>query len=121
MEKLTSASASGAAASRSPTAQVPQTDQRYRIDGRNGATVLSSGSIDFFPSPGKLKRGPPVITCPTRRVARRAGNQHTSAVERSDAVELRQAGTVSARLKGAGTNAILFSLPVTIRSMVGGN
>jgi len=29
--------------------------------------------------------------------------------------------TVSARLKGAGTNAILFSLPVTIRSMVGGN
>jgi hypothetical protein len=29
--------------------------------------------------------------------------------------------TVSARLKGAGSNAILFSLPVTIRSMVGGN
>jgi hypothetical protein len=29
--------------------------------------------------------------------------------------------TVSARLKGSGTNQILFSLPVTIRSMVGGS
>jgi hypothetical protein len=29
--------------------------------------------------------------------------------------------TVSAQMKGSGSNQVLFSLPVTIRSMVGGN
>jgi prepilin-type N-terminal cleavage/methylation domain-containing protein len=88
--------------------------------GGSGATVLASGSIDFTPAQGS--GGAPVgyymdyTTCGT------AGRQSRYDVRwniktPSTFVKLI---TVSAKLKGTGTNPILFSLPVTIRSM-GGN
>ena len=89
--------------------------------GGSGATVLATGSIDFTAAQGS--GGAPVgyymdyVTCGT------AGRQSRYDVRwniqtPSNFVSL---VTVSARLKGAGSNAILFSLPVTIRTMVGGN
>jgi Tfp pilus assembly protein PilV len=88
--------------------------------GGSGATVLATGSIDFTAAQGS--GGAPVgyymdyVTCGT------AGRQSRYDVRwniqtPSNFIKLI---TVSAKLKGTGTNPILFSLPVTIRSM-GGN
>ena len=86
----------------------------------SGATVLSTGSIDFSVAQGS--GGAPAGYYMSYTSCGTAGRQSTYDVRwnlqtPSNNVKLI---TVSARLKGAGTNAILFSLPVTIRSM-GGN
>jgi Tfp pilus assembly protein PilV len=86
----------------------------------SGATVLSTGSIDFSVAQGSS--GAPAGYYMSYTSCGTAGRQSTYDVRwnlqtPSNNVKLI---TVSARLKGAGTNAILFSLPVTIRSM-GGN
>lgn len=87
--------------------------------GGTGATLLPSGAVDFSQTLGTA--GAPVgyymlyTTCGT------AGRVSTYDVRwniqtPSAYVKL---VTVSAQLRSAGTNPILFSLPVTIRSMVG--
>ncbi len=86
-----------------------------------GATLLSSGTVDFTQALGGA--GAPAgyyllyTTCST------SGGQSTFDVRwniqtPSAYVKL---VTVSAQLRGRGANQILYSLPVTIRSMVGGN
>jgi Tfp pilus assembly protein PilV len=86
-----------------------------------GATLLSSGAADFSQTPGGA--GAPAgyyllyTTCGT------AGRVSTYDVRwniqtPSAYVKL---VTVSAKLNGSNGNQILFSLPVTIRSMVGGS
>jgi prepilin-type N-terminal cleavage/methylation domain-containing protein len=86
-----------------------------------GATLLSSGAVDFSQTPGTA--GAPAgyyllyTTCGT------AGRVSTYDVRwniqtPSAYVKL---VTVSAKLKGSNSNQVLFSLPVTIRSMVGGS
>jgi len=122
MEKITSASAGGAAAL--TITDCAGTANTINVTGSvagTGATVLSTGSIDFTQTQGTA--GAPAgyymnyVSCGT------AGRQSTydvrwSVQTPSNYVEL---VTVSAKLKGTGTNPILFSLPVTIRSIVGGN
>jgi prepilin-type N-terminal cleavage/methylation domain-containing protein len=88
--------------------------------GGTGATVLSSGSIDFTPAQGSA--GAPAGYYMSYTSCGTAGRQSIYDVRwniqtPSNFVKL---VTVSAKLKGSGTNPILFSLPVTIRSM-GGN
>jgi Tfp pilus assembly protein PilV len=86
-----------------------------------GATLLATGTVDFSQTPGSA--GAPAgyyllyTTCST------TGGQAIYDVRwniqtPSTYVKL---VTVSAQLSGSGTNHILFSLPVTIRSMTGGN
>jgi Tfp pilus assembly protein PilV len=88
--------------------------------GGSGATVLSTGSIDFSVAQGSA--GAPAGYYMSYTSCGTGGRQSTYDVRwnlqtPSNNVKLI---TVSAKLKGSGTNAILFSLPVTIRSM-GGN
>jgi Tfp pilus assembly protein PilV len=85
----------------------------------SGATVLSTGSIDFSQAQGSA--GAPAGYYMSYTSCGTSGRQSTYDVRwnlqtPSSYVKL---VTVSARMKGAGTNAILFSLPVTIRSMAG--
>jgi Tfp pilus assembly protein PilV len=85
----------------------------------SGATVLSTGSIDFSQAQGSA--GAPAGYYMSFTSCGTSGRQSTYDVRwnlqtPSSYVKL---VTVSARLKGAGSNAILFSLPVTIRSMAG--
>ncbi|MDP9337723.1 MAG: prepilin-type N-terminal cleavage/methylation domain-containing protein [Acidobacteriota bacterium] len=89
--------------------------------GGTGATVLSSGSIDFSAAQGSS--GAPAGYYMNYTSCGTAGRVSTYDVRwnvktPSSYVKL---VTVSAKLKGSGTNAVLFSLPVTIRSMVGGS
>jgi len=83
--------------------------------------VLSTGAIDFSQARGSS--GAPAgyylsyVACGT------SGRQATYDVRwniqtPSAYVKL---VTVSAKMKGSGTNQVLFSLPVTIRSMAGGS
>jgi Tfp pilus assembly protein PilV len=122
MEKITSASAGGAAAlTITDCAGTANTITITGSTGGTGATVLSSGSIDFSVAQGSA--GAPAGYYMSYTSCGTSGRQSTYDVRwniqtPSSYVKL---VTVSARLKGAGTNAILFSLPVTIRSMVGGN
>jgi prepilin-type N-terminal cleavage/methylation domain-containing protein len=121
MEKILSQSASSSAnLTITDCAGTANTINVTGSAGGSGATVLASGSIDFTPAQGS--GGAPVgyymdyITCGT------AGRQSRYDVRwniqtPSNFIKLI---TVSAKLKGTGTNPILFSLPVTIRSM-GGN
>jgi Tfp pilus assembly protein PilV len=88
--------------------------------GGTGSTVLASGSIDFTPAQGSA--GAPAGYYMSYTSCGTAGRQSTYDVRwniqtPSNFVKLI---TVSAKLKGSGTNPILFSLPVTIRSL-GGN
>jgi Tfp pilus assembly protein PilV len=92
--------------------------------GGTGATVLTSGanagSIDFSQAQGSA--GAPAGYYMSYTACGTSGRQSTYDVRwniqtPSNYVKLY---TVSAKLKGSGTNQILFSLPVTIRSM-GGN
>jgi Tfp pilus assembly protein PilV len=122
MEKIMSASAGGAAAlTITDCAGTANTINLTGSAGGTGATVLASGSVDFAPAQGS--GGAPVgyymdyVTCGT------AGRQSRYDVRwniQTPSTFVRLV-TVSAKLKGSGTNPILFSLPVTIRSMVGGN
>jgi Tfp pilus assembly protein PilV len=85
----------------------------------SGATVLSTGSIDFSQAQGSA--GAPAGYYMSYKSCGSSGRQSTYDVRwnlqtPSNNVKLI---TVSARLKGAGSNQILFSLPVTIRSMAG--
>jgi Tfp pilus assembly protein PilV len=122
MEKITSASAGGAAALIiTDCAGTANTINITGSVGGTGATVLASGSIDFTPAQGS--GGAPVGYYMSYTTCGAAGQQSLYDVRwniqaPSSYVKL---VTVSAKLKGSGTNAILFSLPVTIRSMVGGN
>jgi hypothetical protein len=122
MEKITSASAGGSTTlTITDCAGTANTINITGSTGGTGATVLSSGSIDFSQSQGSS--GAPVGYYMSYTSCGTAGRQSTYDVRwniqtPSNYVKL---VTVSARLKGAGTNAILFSLPVTIRSMAGGN
>ena len=122
MEKISSAAAGGSATlTITDCAGTANTINVTGSTGGTGATVLSTGSIDFSQAQGSS--GAPAgyymsyISCGT------SGRQSIYDVRwniqtPSTYVKL---VTVSAKLKGAGTNQILFSLPVTIRSMVGGN
>ena len=121
-EKISSASSAGSATlTITDCAGAASTINITGSTGGTGATLLSSGSIDFSQVQGSSSAPPgyymSYTSCGT------SGRQSTYDVRwniqtPSSYVKL---VTVSARLKGAGTNAILFSLPVTIRSMVGGN
>ena len=122
MEKITSASAGGSAVL--TITDCAGTANTINITGSStgtGATVLSSGSIDFTPAQGSA--GAPAGYYMSYKACGTSGRQSTYDVRwnvqtPSTYVKL---VTISARMKGSGTNPILFSLPVTIRSMVGGN
>jgi len=82
-----------------------------------GATLLATGTVDFSQTPAPAGYSMLYTTCST------TGGQAIYDVRwniqtPSTYVKL---VTVSAQLSGSGTNHILFSLPVTIRSMTGGN
>jgi Tfp pilus assembly protein PilV len=121
MEKITSLPVGTASGTITDCATTANTINTAGSTGGTGATLLSSGAIDFSQTLGGA--GAPAgyymlyTTCGT------AGRQSTYDVRwniqtPSTYVKL---VTVSARLKGSGNNQILFSLPVTIRSMVGGS
>jgi prepilin-type N-terminal cleavage/methylation domain-containing protein len=122
MEKITSASAGGSAVlTITDCAGTANTINIIGSTAGTGATLLSSGSIDFTPAQGSA--GAPAGYYMSYKSCGTAGRQSTYDVRwnvqtPSTFVKL---VTISARLKGSGTNPILFSLPVTIRSMVGGN
>jgi Tfp pilus assembly protein PilV len=122
MEKITSASAGGSATL--TMTDCAGTANTINVTGTTvgaGAAVLSKGSIDFSQAQGST--GAPAgyymsyVSCGT------SGRQSTYDVRwniqtPSTYVKL---VTVSAKMKGSGTNQVLFSLPVTIRSMAGGS
>jgi prepilin-type N-terminal cleavage/methylation domain-containing protein len=122
MEKITSASAGGAAAL--TITDCPGTAHNINITGTAGGTgsaLLASGDVDFSQALGSA--GAPVgyymqyTTCGT------AGRQAMYDIRwniqtPSNYVNL---VTVSAKLSGTGADLKYFSLPVTIRSLVGGN
>ncbi|HUC53506.1 MAG TPA: prepilin-type N-terminal cleavage/methylation domain-containing protein [Candidatus Cybelea sp.] len=122
MEKITSSAAAGSSAlTLTDCAGTSNTISVTGTTSGSGATVLSSGSIDFSQAQGST--GAPAgyymsyVSCGT------SGRTSTYDVRwniqtPSNYVKL---VTVSAQLKGSGSNQVLFSLPVTIRSMVGGN
>jgi prepilin-type N-terminal cleavage/methylation domain-containing protein len=122
MEKIISSASAGS--STLTLTDCAGTSNTINVSGTtsgSGATVLSSGSIDFSQAQGST--GAPAgyymsyVSCGT------SGRTSTYDVRwnvqtPSNYVKL---VTVSAKMQGSGTNPILFSLPVTIRSMVGGN
>jgi prepilin-type N-terminal cleavage/methylation domain-containing protein len=122
MEKISSASAGGAATL--TITDCAGTANTINVTGSTagiGATVLSTGSIDFSYAQGGT--GAPAGYYMSYTSCGTSGRQSVYDVRwniqtPSNYVKL---VTVSAKLKGSGTNQILFSLPVTIRSMVGGN
>jgi prepilin-type N-terminal cleavage/methylation domain-containing protein len=122
MEKISSASAGGSAAlTITDCAGNANTINITGSTGGTGATLLSSGSIDFTPVQGSA--GAPVGYYMSYTSCGTSGRQSTYDVRwnvqtPSSYVKL---VTVSAKMKGSGTNQILFSLPVTIRSLVGGS
>jgi Tfp pilus assembly protein PilV len=122
MEKITSAFASGSATlTITDCAGTANTINITGSTGGTGATLLSSGSIDFSQTQGSS--GAPAGYYMSYTSCGTSGRQSTYDVRwniqtPSNYVKL---VTVSAKLQGSGTNQILFSLPVTIRSMVGGS
>jgi Tfp pilus assembly protein PilV len=121
MEKISSASAGGSATL--TITDCAGTASTINITGSTtgtGATVLSTGSINFSPAQGSS--GAPAGYYMSYTSCGTAGRQSIYDVRwniqtPSSYVKL---VTVSTKLKGSGTNPVLFSLPVTIRSMVGG-
>jgi prepilin-type N-terminal cleavage/methylation domain-containing protein len=120
-EKISSASAGG-----SSTLTITDcigTSNTINVTGSTtgtGATVLSSGSIDFSQVQGSS--GAPAGYYMSYTACGTTNRQSVYDVRwniqtPSNYVKL---VTVSAKMQGSGTNAILFSLPVTIRSMAGG-
>jgi prepilin-type N-terminal cleavage/methylation domain-containing protein len=122
MEKISSASAGGSATlTITDCAGTANTIKTTGSTTGTGATVLSSGSIDFSQAQGTA--GAPNGYYMSYTSCGTSGRQSTYDVRwniqtPSSYVKL---VTVSAKMKGSGTNPILFSLPVTIRSMVGGS
>jgi hypothetical protein len=122
MEKISSASAGGSATlTITDCAGTANTINTTGSTGGTGATLLSSGSIDFSQAQGTA--GAPAGYYMSYTSCGTSGRQSTYDVRwniqtPSSYVKL---VTVSAKMKGSGTNPILFSLPVTIRSMVGGS
>jgi prepilin-type N-terminal cleavage/methylation domain-containing protein len=121
MEKISSASAGGSTLTITDCAGNANTINITGSTGGTGATLLASGSIDFAPAQGSA--GAPAGYYMSYTSCGTSGRQSTYDVRwnvqtPSSYVKL---VTVSAKMKGSGTNQILFSLPVTIRSMVGGN
>ena len=120
-EKISSASASGS--STLTIADCTGTPNTINVTGSTagtGATVLSSGSIDFLQAQGSS--GAPAGYYMSYTGCGTSNRQSVYDVRwniqtPSNYVKL---VTVSAKMQGSGTNPILFSLPVTIRSMVGG-
>jgi prepilin-type N-terminal cleavage/methylation domain-containing protein len=85
--------------------------------GGSGATLLATGAVDFSQTPAPAGYSMLYTTCGTF-VGQATYDVRWNIQTPSSYVKL---VTVSAQLRGSGTNQILFSLPVTIRSMVGGN
>jgi hypothetical protein len=120
-EKISSASAGGAAAL--TITDCAGTANTINITGSTtgtGATLLSSGSIDFSQTQGSS--GAPVGYYMNYTACGTLDRQSTYDVRwnvqtPSSYVKL---VTVSAKMQGSGSNPVLFSLPVTIRTMVGG-
>jgi Tfp pilus assembly protein PilV len=120
-EKIASASASGSSAL--TITDCTGTSNTINITGSTagtGATVLSTGSIDFSQAQGS--GGAPVGYYMSYTACGTTNRQSLYDVRwniqtPSNYVKL---VTVSAKMQGSGTNPILFSLPVTIRSMAGG-
>jgi hypothetical protein len=89
--------------------------------GGTGSTLLPTGAIDFSQARGGA--GAPAgyymlyKTCATL-VGQATYDIRWNIQTPSTYVKL---VTVSAQLKGSGTNRIMYSVPVTIRSMVGGS
>jgi Tfp pilus assembly protein PilV len=122
MENITSASANGSTSlTITDCAGTANTINTTGSTSGSGATVLSTGSIDFSVAQGST--GAPAgyymsyTSCGTNN-RQSIYDVRWNIQTPSSYVKL---VTVSAKLKGSGTNQILFSLPVTIRSMVGGN
>jgi prepilin-type N-terminal cleavage/methylation domain-containing protein len=122
MEKISSASAGGSATlTITDCAGTANTINITGSTGGTGATLLSSGTLDFSPAQGSS--GAPAGYYMSYTSCGTSGRQSTYDVRwniqtPSSFVKL---VTVSAKLKGSGTNPVLFSLPVTIRSMAGGS
>jgi len=121
MEKITSLPVNTASGTITDCASTAHTINTTGSAGGAGATVLSSGVIDFTQTPGGA--GAPAGYYMLYETCGTAGRQATYDVRwniqtPSSYVKL---VTVSAQLKGSGTNHMLFSFPVTIRSMVGGS
>jgi prepilin-type N-terminal cleavage/methylation domain-containing protein len=120
-EKIVSASASGSSAL--TITDCNGTSNTINVTGSTagtGATVLSSGSIDFSQALGST--GAPAGYYMSYTACGTSNRQSLYDVRwnvqtPSNYVKL---VTVSAKMQGSGTNPILFSLPVTIRSMAGG-
>jgi len=121
MEKITSAPASGGALTITDCSGAASNVNITGSAGGIGSTLLASGTVDFSQALGSA--GAPVgyymqyTTCGT------AGRQAMYDVRwniqtPSSYVRL---VTVSAKLSGTGNDLKYFSLPVTIRSLVGGN
>lgn len=81
-----------------------------------GAALLATGAVDFSQTPAPAGYSMLYTTCGT------AGRQATYDVRWNVQTPSAYVNlvTVSAQLTGSGTNHLLFSLPVTIRSMTGG-
>jgi Tfp pilus assembly protein PilV len=120
-EKISSASASGSSAlTITDCTGTPNTINVTGSTAGTGATVLSSGSIDFSQALGSS--GAPAGYYMSYTACGTSNRQSVYDVRwniqtPSNYVKL---VTVSAKMQGSGTNPILFSLPVTIRSMAGG-
>jgi Tfp pilus assembly protein PilV len=121
MEKITSASTAGVTAvTITDCAGTTNTINLAGSAGGTGSAVLASGSIDFTQAQGSA--GAPAGYYMSYTNCGTAGRQSMydtrwNVQTPSTYVKL---VTVSARLQGSGTDALMFSLPVTIRSMVGG-
>jgi Tfp pilus assembly protein PilV len=122
MEKITSASAGGSATlTITDCAGAANTINITGTVAGSGATLLSTGSADFSQAQGSTDA--PAGYYMSYTSCGTSGRQSTYDVRwnvqtPSSYVKL---VTVSAKLKGSGTNQILFSLPVTLRTMVGGS
>jgi hypothetical protein len=82
-----------------------------------GATLLSTGAVDFSQTPAPAGYSMLYTTCGTF-VGPATYDVRWNVQTPSAYVKL---VTISAKLRGSNGNQILFSLPVTIRSMTGGN
>jgi hypothetical protein len=121
MEKITSLPVGTTSGTMTDCAGTANTINIAGSPAGTGATLLSSGDADFSQTLGGAGAPPGYYmlytTCGT------SGRQSLYDVRwniqtPSTYVKLI---TVSAKLRGAGNNPILFSFPVTIRSMAGGS
>lgn len=122
VEKISSVAASGSPSlTITDCAGAAHTINVTGSTGGAGAALLSSGSIDFSQTQGTS--GAPAGYYMSYTSCGTSGRQSTYDVRWNIQTPSSyfKLVTVSAKLQGNGTNAILFSLPVTIRSMVGGS